>query len=242
MTGVFYFALKREPNHAWKNMTNAAVKRSTEGSRPGKRGRPKGSRNRAKTLLGRELATKLMEHMQSQLSPEQFEYLKGVVRDGKPMQTKQEIDTLITLLTRNLYPAIIQEMMPEDEGGLGGEYRKDVTDRLKLVRELLTLRHAHDKTESQDDGNSNETILTITGRRGLDLGRLGILVSSGADRLGGGDNGTGRTADDIRALPDTLSERQEPIPHREQGTADRILDGSEYRDFARGDDEAEIQG
>lgn len=223
-------------------MTDKAIRRTTEGSRPGKRGRPIGSKNRAKTGLGRELATKLMDHMQNQLSPEQFEYLKGVVRDGKPMETKQEIDTLITLLTRNLYPAIIQEMMPEDEGGLGGMYRKDVTDRLKLVRELLTLRHAHDKTESQDDGNSNETILTITAKRSLDLGRLGILVGTRTDSVGGSDNGTGRSADNIRALPDTLSERQEPVSASEQGSPDRVLDSVEYRDITRGDDEAEVQG
>lgn len=215
--------------------------RSTEGSRPGKRGRPPGSKNKAKTLLGRDLAIKLMDHMQDQLSPEMFEYVKGVVRDGKPIQTKNEIDILVALLTRNLLPAIMQEMMPEEEGGLGGTvYRKDVTDRLKLVREFLTLRNDIDKRESHDDEKS-DTILTITGKRGIDLGRLGILIGPVTDSVGGESNGTGRQADSPRTLPDSVPERQEPVSNSQQGTADWVLDSTEYRDITQRDDEKQVQ-
>src|SRR5688500_14802087 len=105
-----------------------AAKRGTEGSRPGKRGRPPGSLNKSRSLVPQNVGKKLLQHMQEQLSPEQFEYLKGVVKDGKPIQTKDEIDTLIALLSRNLYPALIAEMLPPAEGGMGGVYRKDVTD------------------------------------------------------------------------------------------------------------------
>lgn len=216
-----------------------APKRTTEGSRPGKRGRPKGSRNRAKSLLGRELATKLMEHMQDQLSPEQFEYLKGVVRDGKQIETKNEIDTLITLLTRNLYPAIMQEMMPEEEGGLGGTYRKDVTDRLKLVREFLTLRHSIDKNESPEDDKPN-TILTITAKRGLDIGRLGLLVNSESDSVGRSPDGDRRITHEVGAVSDQLPERPLLVSDSEQSETDRVLDSSKPRDTARSDDSGEV--
>lgn len=217
-----------------------AIKRSTEGSRPGKRGRPPGSRNKPKALLGRDLAAKLLKHMQDQLSPANYEYLVGVVKDGKPIETKNEIDTLIALVTRNLYPAILMEMLPPEEGGLGGQYRKDVTDRLKLVRELLTLRNDIDKRESPDD-DGTQPLLTITARRGLDVGRLGILIGQRTDSVGGSPDGTGRSADEVRALPDKLSERQIVISDSEQGETDRVLDSSEYRDITPSSDEPRLQ-
>lgn len=222
-------------------MTNKASKRTTEGSRPGKRGRPLGSRNKSKGLIGRELATKLIRNMEHQLSPEQFAYLQGVVRDGKPIETKQEIDTLLALLARNLYPALIHEMMPEDEGGLGGVYRKDVTDRLKLVREFLTLRSQIDHRESKDDEQVGNDIITITSKRGLNIERLGVLVGSRTDSVGGDFDRIGRSADEVGAVPDTVSERPLLVSHSEQGSPDRVLDGSEPRDSARSDDAPEVQ-
>lgn len=207
-----------------------ASRRSTEGSRKGRPGRPRGTKNKPKGLIGRELATKLMEHMQDQLSPEQFDYIKGVVANGDPIDTKKEIDTLISLMGRGLIPALIQEMMPVEEGGLGGLFRKDVTERIKSVNSLLTLRNNIDKRESPDDDNKQDTILKITSQRGLDLGRLGILVTTGADRVGGNPNGNRREADTIRAIPDKLPERPLLISGGEQGETDRVLDGSLDRD------------
>ncbi len=218
-----------------------AIKRSTEGSRPGKRGRPPGSVNKSRGLVPKEVGTRLLEHMQQQLSPEQFEYLRGVVRDGKPIQTKDEIDTLIALLSRNLYPALIHEMLPSEEGGLGGIYRKDVTDRLKIVQGLLNLRHQIDKNDDPDTTKS-DTILTITAKRGFDLDRLGILVGKQPERLERSVNGVGGEADEIRALPDTLSERPFDDESGEQGETDWVLDRHSDGGGARGDYEDELQG
>lgn len=200
-----------------------AQKRPTEGPRKGKRGRPPGSVNKSRSLVPRAVGNKLLEHMQEQLSPDQFEYLKGVVRDGKPIQTKDEIDTLIALLSRNLYPALIAEMLPPEEGGLGGVYRKDVTDRLKIVQGLLNLRHQIDKNDEPDDSKS-DTILTVTAKRGFNLDRLGILVGQQPVSVDGSANGTRGQADEVRALPDTLSERPLDDEGGEQGAADWILD------------------
>jgi hypothetical protein len=222
------------------NIGGGAV-RTTEGSRPGKRGRPKGSRNKSKSLIPANAGANLLRHMQEQLSPEQFEYLKGVVADGKPIQTKDEIDTLIALLSRNLYPALIGEMLPEEEGGSGGVYRKDVTDRLKIVQGLLNLRHQIDKRDVPEDDKS-DTILTITGKRGFDIERLAILVGRPADRLDGSDNGVGEQADPIRAVPDQVLERPLYLENREQGPTDRVLDGDFDGGGALGDDSPELQG
>lgn len=222
-------------------MPNSASVRTTEGSRPGKRGRPAGSKNKSKSLVPEQVGQRLLEHMQMQLSPDQFEYLKGVVKDGKPIQTKDEIDTLIALLSRNLYPALIHEMLPSEEGGLGGIYRKDVTDRLKIVQGLLNLRHQIDKRDEPDTDKS-DTILTITGRRGFNVERLGILVGRQPDRLDGSADGPRRIAYDAGTVPDTVSERQINVSRSEQGETDWVLDGDSDGGGTLGHHEDELQG
>lgn len=218
-----------------------ASARTTEGSRPGKRGRPAGSMNKSRSLVPKAVGQKLLEHMQEQLSPEQFEYLKGVVRDGKPIQTKDEIDTLIALLSRNLYPALIAEMLPPEEGGLGGIYRKDVTDRLKIVQGLLNLRHQIDKNDEPDNTKS-DTILTITTKRGFNPERLGILIGQQSVSLERGPDGIRGTTDEVRALPDSLSERPIHDARGEQGAPDRVQYGDRDGGSALSDDEDELQG
>ena len=220
--------------------TGASV-RTTEGSRPGKRGRPKGSRNKSRSLIPARAGESLLRHMQEQLSPEQFAYLKGVVADGKPIQTKDEIDTLIALLSRNLYPALISEMLPEEEGGAGGVYRKDVTDRLKIVQGLLNLRNQIDKRDEPDNDKS-DTILTITGRRGINIERLGILVGQRTVSVDGSADGVGGQAYEVRALPDSLPERQVSAESGEQGSPDRVLNGHRDGGGTFVTDEDELQG
>jgi hypothetical protein len=179
--------------------------------------------------------------MQEQLSPEQFDYLKGVIRDGKPIQTKDEIDTLIALLSRNLYPALIAEMLPPEEGGLGGVYRKDVTDRLKIVQGLLNLRHQIDKNDEPDNTKS-DTILTITTKRGFNPERLGILIGQQSVSVERSPDGVGGRADEVRALPDSLSERPLDDEGSEQGAADWILNSHSDGGSTLGHDEDELQG
>ncbi len=219
----------------------SAAVRPTEGKRKGARGRPPGSQNKSRSLVPKEVGQRLLQHMEEQLSPEQFDYLKGVVKDGKQIDTKNEIDILIALLARNLYPAIISEMLPPEEGGLGGVLRKDVTDRLKIVQGLLNLRHQKDKTDDPDSTKS-DTILTITAKRGLNLDRLGILVGQQSLSVERVPDGTGRQPDEIRALPDTLSERPFDAETGEQGETDRVLDGDRHGGGSLSDDEDSVQG
>jgi hypothetical protein len=217
------------------------IVRSTEGSRPGKRGRPLGSKNKSKTVIPTAVGNQLLRHMQEQLSPEQFEYLKGVVHDGKPIETKSEIDTLIALLSRGLYPALIGEITATGEDGEQAALRKDVTDRLKIVQGLLNLRNQIDKRDEPEPDKS-DTILTITAKRGFNLERLGVLVGQRTDRVDGGADGVGGESDIIRALPDSFSERPQHVPSGEQGETDWVLDSDRDGGGTRGDHEDELQG
>jgi hypothetical protein len=218
-----------------------AAVRSTEGPRPGKRGRPKGSQNKSKALVPRNLGVKLLQSMERQLSPEQFDYIKGVVRDGKPIETKNELDTMIALLTRNLYPALVQEMLPVDEGGFGGHMRKDVTDRLKIVSSFLNLRYNIDKHD-EPDSDKSDTILTVTAKRGFNAERLAILIGRQSDDMERSADGVGRQTNEIRALSDTLSERSFDVSGSEQGSSDRVLDSDSDGGRSLSDHETIVQG
>jgi hypothetical protein len=190
-----------EPKHA----NSRTAKRATEGSRKNSgvarsdrivtnrgRGRPPGVKNKPKSLVPTELANELLLKMESMVPPEHFKYLKGVIKDGKAVSTKQELDTLILLLNRNLWPALVAEgrltksskvedivdvdpdKEDKEDDEKGPVFRKDVTERLKVLNSLLTLRHQIEKNEvSPDDGS--QPLLTIFAKRGVSS-RLGILI------------------------------------------------------------------
>jgi head-tail adaptor len=101
--------------------------------------------------------------------------------------TEKELDILILLLGRNLHPALIGEMSGEEEmkvdeetGAITTEkkvvFRRDVTERLKVLNSLLSLRHQVEK--NKDDGKDGEQpLLKIVASRDLmSGGRLGILI------------------------------------------------------------------
>lgn len=173
--------------------------RSTEGSKPtpnasmerkSRGGRPAGSKNKPKGLVPKELANELLLLMQDQLPAEHFEYMRGVVRDGKAISTKQELDTLILLLSRNLYGALIEEMRPpaapenldealdmvKETGELEPKvkFRRDVTERLKVLNSMLALRNQIERREEpEDDGDS--PVLKLWASRRME-GRVAVLV------------------------------------------------------------------
>jgi len=202
---------------------NEVAVRSTEGTKPKpnesrKRvGRPKGSTNKPKSLVPKELANELLLIMKDQLPPEHFAYMKGVINDGKAISTKQELDTMLLLLGRNLYPFLIEETKTKvvvDEDGnetvIPPEFRKDVTERLKVWKSLLDTRAQIEKNEKPQDEGDNP-VLKLWADRSMQ-GRVAILVNGvntdvpadeGADsrlalpasRAVGDDDGTGRSAD-----------------------------------------------
>lgn len=171
------------------------------------RGRPKGSKNKPKGLVPAELTEKMLPLLQKQLSPESFDYIEGVLKRGKPIETKRELDVMIAMLARNLMPAMVHETLPVDEGGLGGlQYRKDVTERLKILNSMLTLRRQIEKEQDDSDKPANSVLVKLVGER-LDNARVGILVGIQPGAVAGDADRAGRQADTIRAVPDQVSER-----------------------------------
>lgn len=190
-----------------RSSTPATTTRNTEGSKPGMRGRPKGSKNKPKGLVPAELTEKMLPLLQKQLSPESFDYIEGVLKRGKPIETKRELDVMIAMLARNLMPAMVHETLPVDEGGLGGlQYRKDVTERLKILNSMLTLRRQIEKEQDDSDKPANSVLVKLVGER-LDNARVGILVGIQPGAVAGDADRAGRQADTIRAVPDQVSER-----------------------------------
>lgn len=168
---------------------NEVAVRSTEGPRSGepapesrkRRGRPAGSKNKPKALVPKELANEILLVMKDQLPPEHFEYMKGVIMRGEAISTKQELDILILLLNRNLAPALVSEMTNtvKDEAtgkDLGPVMRKDVTERLKVLKSLLDLRHNIERREEKTDDDENNPVLKLWASRNLQ-GRVAILVN-----------------------------------------------------------------
>lgn len=181
-----------------------AAPRATEKARPGAknrgsggveqargRGRPAGAKNKPKSLVPAELAETLLLSMKDQLPAEHFDYVRGVIKDGKAVSTKRELQTLILLLSRNLWAALIDEMRPPEapdnlddaiemvkETGKTEPkqvFRRDVTERLKVLNSLLGLLHQIEvKEEEKKDGP--EPLLAIFAQRGLDRSRLAVLV------------------------------------------------------------------
>lgn len=180
--------------------------RSVEAARPqvGKKaGRPRGSKNKPKGIITSEVTEKMLPVLQKQLSPESYEYVKGVLKQGRPIETKRELDVMIAMLARNLIAALADETMNLDAG-----FRKDLTERLKVINSMLTLRHQIEKN-SDDGSKPGESVLVkvIGDRKLLDNGRLGVLVGVQPGGVAGTVDGTGRTPDRVGAVSDQLPER-----------------------------------
>jgi hypothetical protein len=190
------------PTEGSKQTGAVARTRNLSGEKRG-RGRPAGSKNKSKSLVPAELANEMLLSFEGQIPAEHFTYLKSVIKGGGIVSTEKELDILIVLLGRNLHPALIGEMGGEEEISEDpdtGEittskkvvFRRDVTERLKVLNSLLSLRHQVEK--NKDDGKDGSApLLTIVADRNLlDGGRLGILVGGVSGPVVGDSDGLGR--------------------------------------------------
>lgn len=197
-----------------------------------------------------EMADAILLQMKGILPPEHYEYMRGVIREGKAISTKTELDTLILLLSRNLYPALVAESMtaePDEESEDADDFfadeesaqtaeiakknkkptikmpvfRKDVTERLKVVQGLLSLRNQVEKRADEAVG-AEKPILTIATKRLGDGDRLGLLVGLVPSGVAGNADGTGRSANEVGAIPDQIPERPVVLPSGEQESPDRV--------------------
>jgi hypothetical protein len=139
--------------------------------------------------------------MKDTLPPEHFEYLKGVVKKGDVISTERELDILILLLGRNLHPALIEEthnISPTEGDDPDSKpvtvFRKDVTERLKVLQSLLNLRHQMEKSKDEQKDGKQPLIQIVADRNLLDGGRLGILVGGVSGPVAGNTDGVERPA------------------------------------------------
>lgn len=209
------------------------------------RGRPPGSKNKAKSVFPAEVASEVLLAMKDVVRPEDFEYMKGVIKDGKAVMTEKEVDIIILMMTRALLPAMVHEQRPFVKGNLpddiaaevGGnqsiepEFRKDVTERLKLLATFLNIKQNIEKGKRDEGSDTKEKpILNIFLRSGLDAGRLGILIGALPNNLGASTSPVGGGPDMAGTVSDQFPERPLLLPYSEQVEANRNVNGSSDRD------------
>jgi hypothetical protein len=192
-------------------------------------GRPRGSRNKPKSLVPAEIAYQLLATVENYLPREHVTYLRQVIKEGAVLSTKHELDILLAVLNRNLMFAMLEEMPFEVVDEETGERTlkayapsKDITDRIKAAKEMLALRNTIEKGE-QEEGNGLQPLIAIIGSRDLDPTRLRILVGvdTGGRALPAGDEPRillgesdllGWSTDSPGAISSPLAERQELLP------------------------------
>jgi hypothetical protein len=170
-----------------------------------------------------EVATKLLAVVEGYLPKEHTDYLRKVIKDGAVLSTKHELDILLAVLNRNLMFAMLEEMPreiidPVTKARTLKAYmpNKDITDRIKAAKEMLSLRNTIDKGEREGD-DPDQPLLTIIAGRGVDPARLRLLVGLDAGRLSlpssdepgvllGESLRVEQPADGLGALPDQISE------------------------------------
>ena len=182
------------------------------------RGRPVGSKTRAKSLVPVELAKELLLQFEGVVPPEHFEYLKSVIKGGGAVSTERELEILILLLGRNLHPDLVGEMLGEEQIDIDTEtgevlgtskkvvFRRDVTERLKVLNSLLTLRHQIEKNKDEEKDGKQPLLTIVANRDLLNGGRLGILVGGASGLVVGDSDGLGRPAIPARTVSNPLPE------------------------------------
>lgn len=207
-------------------------------------GRPKGSKTRAKSLIPQEVANELLLKLQPLMTPEQYDYMKGVIRDGKSIIAERELDVLIAALRVQVLTGMAVEADGVDEtAGIPKEmldelgitekpkslvkmpaFSKDVTERLKVLQSLLGEKLKMERSRDEAADNRSKPILEIFARRGIGAERLGVAVGPVPGGLGGSTDYFELRADGTRALPDSVLER--PISAEDSGEeqADWVLD------------------
>lgn len=217
-----------------------------------KRGRPKGSKNKPKALIDKEVAADLLGVVKQTLPPELYKEMQEAVRNGKNISTINEAKILMKMMGPPIWQRLILEaerqgkknvtdIDPElvDEFGDTGDTGEDksLNERIKTYLQLMQFV---DKMERNDDESDNSTqpILEITAKRGIDIGRIGLLIGTEPGSLGGNADGTGRPEADTGAIPDSVSERQFDVQDSQQVSTIRVLDPDSPRGNSSGGDEA----
>lgn len=164
-----------------------------KGATTGRRGRPPGSPNKPKGLIPQDIANGMLLAMEGQIPPEHMAYLQAVVKGKQAVSTKLELQTLIVLLSRNLWAALLDEMRPPTEpdniedaiemvketGELKPKqvFRRDVTERLKVLNSLLSLLNQIERRDEENKTDGDSPLIKIWAARGMQA-RVAVVVDA----------------------------------------------------------------
>ena len=220
-----------------------------------RRGRPRGSRNKPKALIPKEIATEFLGVVRELLPEEYYKEMRDAIRTGKNISTLNEAKILMKLMGPPIWKRLIDEASgrgaEEEEvfdpdlaaeigavsSGKSKAFDKDLDERIKVYINLMTFV---DKLEKQSDEGANskeEPILKVFARRGIDAARIDFVANPELRLVGGDIDGTGRGSAEIRAIPSQVPERQINIQDNVQGEATwDINDGRVGNDALSGDE------
>lgn len=233
--------------HTVANKTKAGQTRSER-----KRGRPKGSKNKPKALINKEVAQDLLGVVKQTLPPELYDEMREAVKSGKNISTINEAKILMKMMGPPIWQRLIEEA--DKQGKRVGDLDPDMVDEFGIeeenagldkglnerIKTYIQLMQFVDKMERNDDesDNSQKPIISVFAQRGLDAGRLKFLVGYESEPMGGNADGVGRETIELGAFSGEISERPLDLPDSEQEQTVRILDNHRAGDNARSSDEA----
>ena len=208
-------------------------------------GRPVGSKSKPKGLVPMELADKFLDSVKPLLPPEHYQQMKDAVRNGKNISSIAEAKIMLKLMGPALMRRLINEYStdgeidPELEAEIGVKkqitFDRDTNERLKVWMDLLKIVLDLEEKENAATGHyQKKPLQEATIRRGIDPGRIKLLIGFESGSVGGNVNGDRGEALAIRAVSDSLSERQSDISNNEQGEAAWVLDYDSDRDDTQG--------
>jgi hypothetical protein len=220
-----------------------------------KRGRPKGSKNKPKALITKEVASQLLGVVKQTLPPELYEEMKQAVRSGKNISTVNEAKILMKLMGPPVWQRLIEEadqkVQPprdfdpdlEDEIDMQPEqsvtpFNKDLNERIKVYIGLMQFVDKMERNDSDESDTDKKPVLEIFARKGVDGGRVDLLLGYQPGSMGGNADGTERETIEVGAIPDKLPERPLDVQDSEQVPTVRVLDPDSTGDMPQGSDES----
>lgn len=240
---------RAEPKPTVGKNTVATESKSKATHQERKRGRPKGSKNKPKALIPKEVASDLLGVVKQTLPPELYQEMKEAVRSGKNISTINEARILMKLMGPPVWQRLIEEAKPknipvtdidpdlQDEiGGMPDDqaagFDKDLNERLKVLINLMSFVAKLEQNDEAAD-STEKPILEIIARRGLDSERIKFLVGVESGNVGGNADGVGRADGGVRTIPSELSERPLDLQDSEQEQTVGVLDIDSVGDNAR---------
>jgi hypothetical protein len=237
-------------NHSVSTYTKSGETRHHRAMAPGP-GRPKGSKNKPKGLIPKELAYEFLDVVKTVLPKEHYEEMKKAVLEGKSISTMTEAKITLKLMGPPIWKRLIEEAQPpkvptidpdmEDEIGEAPRdkgFARDLNERLKVYMGLLTFIEGMERRQADAETSRSQPHIEFLEGRGIDTSRLRVLVGVESSSVGRDPDGVGRVAIETGTIPDKLPERQVSVSDSEEGPSVGVLDSDSDRDDPREQHEA----